>query len=402
MWREMRGYGPDDDVDALAGPWLDRLHPDDRERIKATTVRQNAGELSYNEFEYRERHRDGHWVWMLSRGKPIEWNPDGTVARILGTDTDISSLKEIESQLAAEKERLRITLHSIGDGMIATDANGAITFINPAAERLTGWPLVEAFGAPIESVLKLRDERIAKVVPDPARTCLTEQRQVVMDENLLLVDRTSGETPIRCTASPVATPEGSQGTVLVFQDMTHNQALKRQLAHSATHDRLTGLPNRAAFEQALWVATENARHELREHALCFIDLDHFKAVNDGAGHAAGDIVLQKVANTISSCCRTQDFVARLGGDEFTLLLSDCSLENARRIADKVVLAIGALKLSFGSETYRVGASIGVTVITGAPPSPAELTNEADAACYAAKAAGRGQVVVHQPTRSHAR
>jgi diguanylate cyclase (GGDEF)-like protein/PAS domain S-box-containing protein len=394
-WHEMRGYGVDDDIDALAGAWFDRMHPDDRERIRAITVRQNTGEIARNAFEYRERHRDGHWMWVLSRGKPVEWNADGSVARILGTDTDITALKEVESQLAAEKERLRITLHSIGDGMIATDRAGAVTFINPAAEELTGWPLAEAIGRPVQEIFKLRDERIAAAVPDPVCVCMAEARQILLEEDLVMCGRECRETPIRCTASPVVTEVGGVvGAVLVFQDTTQSQMLKRQLTHSANHDVLTGLPNRAAFEQALQRAAAAARDELRQHALCFIDLDHFKAVNDGAGHAAGDIVLQQVAKTIRQCCRTDDFLARIGGDEFMLIVSDCSLENGRGVAQKIVDAVGALEFRFADHSYRIGASIGLTRIAFAPPSPAALTEEADAACYAAKAAGRGKVVVH--------
>ena len=395
MWHEMRGYGENDDIDALAGPWFDRMHPDDRERIRAITLGQDTGQISRNAFEYRERHRDGHWMWVLSRGKPVEWNADGSVARILGTDTDITALKEAESQLATEKERLRITLHSIGDGMIATDRAGSVTFINPAAEELTGWPLVEAIGRPVQEVVKLRDERIAAAAPDPVCACMSEARQILLEDDLVMRGREGHETSIRCTASPVVTEVGGvMGAVLVFQDTTQSQMLKRQLTHSANHDVLTGLPNRAAFEPALQRAAAAARDELRQHALCFIDLDHFKAVNDGAGHAAGDIVLQQVAKTIRQCCRTDDFLARIGGDEFMLIVSDCSLENARGVAQKIVDAVGALEFPFAEQTYRIGASIGVTRISFAPPSPAALSEEADAACYAAKAAGRGRVVVH--------
>jgi diguanylate cyclase (GGDEF)-like protein len=182
--------------------------------------------------------------------------------------------------------------------------------------------------------------------------------------------------------------------VLVFQDVTAGRALQRQLAHSATHDPLTGLPNRLAFERALISVSDQARHELRSHALCFIDLDRFKPVNDNAGHAAGDALLCQVAEIIKSTCRRQDFSARIGGDEFAVLLADCPAPAASRVAQKLADAIAALEFCWDDKTYRIGASIGITSISSRPATSAELMSEADSACYAAKAAGRGRVAVY--------
>lgn len=153
LWYRIRGFENGTDIDAELGSWFDRIHPDDREHIAEATRRQNSGAVSYNAFEYRERHRDGSWVWILSRGRPIAWNSDGSVARIVGTDTDITKLKLIEQQLAEEKERLHITLQSIGDGMISTGPDGQVTFINAAAEHFTGWSLNTAIGCPSSGFL---------------------------------------------------------------------------------------------------------------------------------------------------------------------------------------------------------------------------------------------------------
>jgi diguanylate cyclase (GGDEF)-like protein len=161
------------------------------------------------------------------------------------------------------------------------------------------------------------------------------------------------------------------------------------------HDSLTGLPNRSSFERALAAATEQARRELREHALCFVDLDRFKNVNDTAGHAAGDALLKEVARIIRKSCRSQDFCARIGGDEFAVVLGDCSLAAAKRIAEQIVTAITAIGFPWGGSIYRIGASIGIAAVTDRSPDLDQLLSHADAACYAAKAAGRNQVAVFE-------
>ena len=179
------------------------------------------------------------------------------------------------------------------------------------------------------------------------------------------------------------------GAVLVFKDVTTLQEAQRQLAHSANHDELTGLPNRSALTRALSNVTRPGPGQ-HTTALCFIDLDRFKPVNDTAGHAAGDQLLQTVARVIRASCRAQDFPARLGGDEFVVLLEDCTIANAEHVARKIVNAIAAIDFEWNGEHYSVGASVGVTAVSGY--SADEALARADAACYAAKASGRGRVV----------
>lgn len=393
-WRTMRGYRPDEWVNPDQEAWISRVHPDDVPRIRANVDKQDLGEEGYETLEYRERHRDGHWVWILSRGRPVEWDENGVSVRTIGTDTDITRLKTIEAELAEEKERLTVTLQSIGDGVISTDANRRVTFMNTVAERMTGWTLAEATGRLVDQVFPMLEERSGRIAASPVARCLVTGGITYVDEDVVLEPRHGERRDVRCSAAPLRTPEGTViGAVLVFQDVSSSRALQRQLAHSASHDGLTGLPNRGAFEQALGTIAAEAVRDRRQHALCFIDLDHFKPVNDGAGHAAGDALLREVAATISGCCRKQDFAARIGGDEFALLLSDCPLEVARRVADKIGAAIAAIDFRAGGTSYRISASLGLTGVTDTPP--AELMRRADAACYTAKAEGRSRVVVYK-------
>jgi diguanylate cyclase (GGDEF)-like protein/PAS domain S-box-containing protein len=394
MWRLMRGIEPDEEIASDLESWLARVHPDDRERIREIVRRQDSGEIARNAFEYRERHKDGRWIWILSRGRPIAWSDDGRPSRIVGTDTDITSLKEVEAQLAAEKERLRVTLRSIGDGVITTDAVGKVTFLNEVAEQMTGWSSGEAIGSPIEEVFRLVAEDDGRPIASPVVACLTRNQRHQLEQDAVLIDRADRRRSISDSAAPVRTPGGETiGAVLVFQDVTDARARQKKLAHSAMHDELTGLPNRAAFKQALEEASETARRDSRRHALCFVDLDRFKGVNDTAGHAAGDSVLRDIAQTIRGVLRSHDIAARIGGDEFALLLPDCTLPGARKVAQNLVNAISTTPFSWDRQVHRIGASVGITAITEGSPPPAELMDEADIALYTAKADRGGQVAV---------
>jgi diguanylate cyclase len=396
MWKMMRGFDPDEEIPGDQASWLDRVHPDDRERILTIIQKQDSGEISRNAFEYRERHRSGHYIWILSRGMPIDWFPDGSVARTVGTDTDITSLKRAEAALAEERERLKVTLESISDGVISTDRAGLVKFMNATAEQMTGWPLEEAVGHSVDEVFAIIHERAGEFAANPVAECLAHELTCHSAEDVVLLSRFAERRDVRASAAPVRTPQGAViGAVLVFQDITQSRALQRELKHSATHDSLTELPNRAAFERVLDKAVEQARQERRQHALCFIDLDRFKAVNDNAGHAAGDVLLRKVGEAIRQGCRAQDFAARIGGDEFALLLADCPIASARMVADKIVAAISGIWFDWEGKEYGIGASVGIAPITAISPRAEVLMAEADRACYAAKAAGGNRSSVHE-------
>jgi diguanylate cyclase (GGDEF)-like protein/PAS domain S-box-containing protein len=389
----MRGFELGEDVDAELGPWLDRIHPDDRARVERITSHKIEGHTPTNNFEYRERHRDGSWVWIMSRGQPIAWAPDGTVIRVVGTDSDITQLKLVEQRLMDEKERLHVTMQSIADGMISTGPDGRITFMNATAEALTSWPLQEAMGLLADEVFNIggADSRDVRLV----QSCLDQREVIGLDEDTVITTRTGTRLEVRLTASPVLSGEKlALGVVIVFQDATDSRTLKRRLAYSASHDSLTRMPNRSAFEEELVATAEAAQQEGREHALCFVDLDGFKVVNDSVGHAAGDQVLFEVGQLISQSCRATDFAARIGGDEFALILKHCTLDDAKAVCEKLVLAIAQHAFTFADKRFAVGASVGITAINGSS-SLSELSMSADAACYDAKAQGRGCVVLHQ-------
>lgn len=393
QWKAMLGYA-DDEVGVTVADWSERVHPEDLPRCWAIINDHLAGRSPDFVLEHRMRARDGSWRWILDRGKAVERDADGRARRVIGTHTDITDHVELAEALFEEKERLRVTLHSIGDAVISTDALARVTFMNPAAEQMTGWSAEEGMGRPLYQVFRLIDES-GHAVPDPVETCLARMQPYYLDTDVILLARDGERRHIRDSAAPVRTASGEViGAVLVFQDVTRDRTLQQALAHSATHDSLTGLPNRVAFERALLEACEQARRDGRRHVLCFMDLDRFKIVNDGAGHAAGDALLRDVANLLRRHSRGRDLVARLGGDEFAMLLRDCSVDDGVTIARQFIRAVAELRFTWDDKSYQIGASVGLTAVAGDGTRADELLSQADVACYTAKTAGRSQVSIY--------
>ncbi|UXZ37517.1 diguanylate cyclase [Cupriavidus gilardii] len=381
--------------------WIALVHPDDVARARHE-MRQAVKGAQPFDTEYRILRPDGQ-VRHIRAMAVVSRADDGTALSMVGTNWDITEHRRLTEALFEEKERLHITLRSIGDAVICTDVSLRITFINPIAEQLTGWTMAEADGRPLATVFHVVDETSGQPIACPVAKCLQTLRPVYLEDGAVLISRHGERHDVQDSAAPVLTPRGDViGAVLVFQDITAARALQRKLAHSAMHDALTGLPNRIWFEQRLREACESAREFDQHHALCFIDLDRFKIVNDTAGHAAGDVLLRELGHVIRSQVRPDDLLARLGGDEFALLLRNCSVDQGERVCLKVIDAIRARRFPWEGRVYDVGASVGITAIDREAPPLGELMSRADVACYAAKAAGRNRVSVYRRDESDAR
>lgn len=396
---------PRDAYDGTLEQWLSFIHADDVPKVlKAYEAALNETFVFSMDFRIR-RQRSGELRHIRSFARVMR-DDAGVAVRAVGMNFDITDHKELAEALFEEKERLRITLHSIGDSVITTDAEARVAFMNPVAEEMTGWPAAEAAGRPLGEVFRIVDEITGAPFTDPVAACLAHMRPYHLDDGAVLIARDGERRNVRDSAAPVRATSGDViGAVLVFQDVTKARSLQQALEHSATHDGLTGLPNRTAFERDLQVARE-ATARKREHVLCFIDLDRFKIVNDDAGHAAGDALLRDVANLLRRACRADDVAARLGGDEFALLLHDCGVGDGERLAQRFLKNLADLRFTWNDRAYQIGASIGLTLIaTDAPPTD-ELMSQADIACYTAKFAGRNQIAVYggagSPAQRHHR
>jgi ammonium transporter, Amt family len=247
---------------------------------------------------------------------------------------DISDRRRVEEQLFEEQERALVTLDSIGDGVITTDPQGRIAYMNRTAEQLTEWTLDEARGQRLERVFPVADS--PEKMPDDALAArvLRERRPVVEWRSRFLYSRGGSVHAVRSTTAPILDRSGGVlGVVVVFQDVSQARVLERQLSYQATHDALTGLVNRTEFERRLLHLIEEGPGEGAEHILCYIDLDQFKLVNDVCGHAAGDELLRQLARLMAKRLRGTDTLARLGGDEFGILLPGCGRSKGVELAE---------------------------------------------------------------------
>lgn len=512
-WKRMLGYA-DDELDDDPDLWLAFVHPADRQLAIASGDRHVAGETTRIETEFRLRHKDGHWVWVLDRGQVVERDSSGRPTRMIGAQTDITAQKNVERQLAllneriqlaldagqvglwqfetesghlvwdqrirdiygigpgpaevprstwhdrlhpddaaaaeraiaitaetgkpmktsyrivkpngevrhlhalarlvhhsdappllvgsiwditeqvqnaaalaAEKERLRITLQSIGDAVISTDVGNRITFANPAAARLLCSAQSALVGANIDDVFPLVDEETEAPLASSTHRAVLSRRTVDREENAIFVRSDGNGRAVRDLASPIIDPDGQVvGAVLVIQDITNARALQRELAYAARHDSLTGLLNRVAFEENLQAAIGS-----RDCALLYLDLDRFKMINDTVGHAAGDALLKMVATTLTGFLPCGTVVGRLGGDEFAAVVPVADINDATTIASGLLAEIQTRRLHWAGKHHVIGASIGIAAIDDPGLDLETATARADAACYAAKSAGRNRV-----------
>jgi diguanylate cyclase (GGDEF)-like protein/PAS domain S-box-containing protein len=299
--------------------------------------------------------------------------------------------------LGREKERAQVTLHSIGDAVIATDREERIDFINPVAERLTGWHAEEARGQPLGTVFRIIDELTGKALASPLAMALGEKRIVPLADHTTLVQRDGRLVAIEDSAAPIILPNGEVvGGVLVFRDVTAARELSQKLSWQASHDGLTGLPNRPEFERRLDEALNSVRSTGHPHVMCYLDLDQFKVINDTCGHAAGDELLHQICELFQQHVRQSDLLARLGGDEFGILFFGCPLERARTIAENLLAAVRAFRFNWENKSFGIGVSIGIVALTTETLSKEQVMSSADSACYAAKEGGRNRIVVFEP------
>ncbi|WBM72050.1 diguanylate cyclase [Buttiauxella sp. WJP83] len=373
--------------------WLDCLVADDAPGAEKTVHDALRARIPFK-MEYRIHVKDGirHIRSLANR----VLNKNGDVERLLGINMDMTEVKQLNEALYQEKERLHITLDSIGEAVICTDVDMNITFMNPIAEKLSGWPQQQAIGQHILTILHIT---FGDTGPIMENIHSGDYSRTTIEHDVVLHCRNGGSHDIHYSITPLTTLDGqSIGSVLVIQDVTESRKMLKQLSYSASHDGLTHLANRVSFENHLKRLLQSAGENHQRHALVFIDLDRFKAVNDTAGHAAGDALLRELSSLMLSMLRTGDFLARLGGDEFGLLLPDCSSDNARHIAERIIQSINDYHFTWNGRLHRIGASAGITQIDADNRIAPEVLSQADIACYASKNGGRGRVTVFESSQ----
>ncbi|MDR8385145.1 EAL domain-containing protein [Pseudomonas sp. JL2] len=316
------------------------------------------------------------------------------VLALLRTHKLLAQRQVFANALQLEKERAQITLQSIGDGVITTDVEGAIAYMNPAAEAMTHWKAEHATGLPLAALFNLLDDNAQSEGLTLIEHILSG-RLGGGSEHSKLIQRLDGSTvSVTLVGAPIRHAGKVSGAVLVLHDMTQERQYIANLSWQATHDALTGLANRREFEYRLEQALHNLTRQVGRHALMFLDLDQFKLVNDTCGHAAGDELLRHICALLQSGLRENDTLARLGGDEFGILLENCSPEAAEKIAEGLRQTVQNLHFVWKGRPFVTTVSIGLVHIAQSPTTLEASLRAADMACYMAKEKGRNRVQVY--------
>jgi diguanylate cyclase (GGDEF)-like protein/PAS domain S-box-containing protein len=309
-----------------------------------------------------------------------------------------ASLRSLVNDLLAEKEHAFVVLNSIGDAVITTDSQGIVEYFNPVAERLLGIPRDHALGKPLAAIYQARDERSGDTAAGNLIRMIKADAPSAGFGQYTVASASGEHFVVEQSAAPLRDETGGiRGAVIVLRNVTESRKIEARLAWQASHDALTGLLNRSAFERRLHDLIADARAGRGPHALVYLDLDQFKVVNDTCGHAAGDRLLRNLSNSMGDWAGEGATVARLGGDEFGILLPRHGENEAQSVAEGLIRHVQGTPFTWEGRRFVIGASAGVVVLSDATSDTQEALRAADSGCYAAKDEGRNRVRVYRTT-----
>ncbi|TZE81087.1 diguanylate cyclase [Calorimonas adulescens] len=332
---------------------IEFTYPDDKELVRKSIDKAINEKCSFT-IENRIVRSDGSIRWILSTGY-VESNEYDEAEKFIGSLLDITERKLLEKSLEEEKEKLRITITSIGDGVISTDINGRITILNKVAEKLTGWKQEEALGKPIEEVFNIINENTRVKCENPIQRVVERGTIIGLANHTALISKDGTERSIADSAAPIKDSDGNvQGVILVFRDITEEKRKQDEIYYMSYYDSLTGLYNRRFFEEEIKRIDTEKNLPI---SIIMGDVNGLKLTNDAFGHSVGDRLLRKAAEAIKSACRADDIVARWGGDEFIILLSKTKKEEAEAMVKRIKNICSEMKIdsidvsiSFGYDT----------------------------------------------------
>lgn len=340
-------------------------------------------------------------MWVEQRDF-VDWIISGLLfaalfSFLLGSRSIRRLLCEYENQLSlSEIDRPEVTLHSLTDAVITTDTEGRVVYMNPVAERLCAREAELARGEPINAVFVVQDEGGVVLGERELHSTLDKGGICTLGQDPVLVSADGKRIPVTATLSPARDQEGKIiGAVIVFQDVSSEREMSRQLAYQSSHDDLTGLYNRREFD-AILQGVLDGKSEFDNHVLCYMDLDQFKVINDTCGHIAGDQLIKDLAQRLAAEVRDVDTLARLGGDEFGILLEGCLPHNAIEVVRQLADLIREYRFEWEGKTFEVGVSVGLVNIEVGKGSLTEIMSHADSACYVAKEMSGNHIHVYQP------
>ena len=347
--------------------------------------------------EVCNKKKNGTYFWNLAAVSPI-FDEQRKITHFLGIQTDITARKqaderllEIQERVRRSEERYRVCYDSTPSMFFTVDPRGIICSANRFGAEQLGYQVEELVGMPLSAVHLERDK---DSLPEYLATCLN-RCEIVHRREICAVRKDGTLLWVREAARVIPNSNGKPMVLIVCEDITEARNLSEKLSFQASHDALTGLVNRREFEHRLRRILESAQKNMTEHALCYLDLDQFKVINDTCGHAAGDELLRQLAGLLLQKVRRRDTLARLGGDEFGIVMEHCSLPQATRVANALRELIEDFRLSWKGRIFSVGASIGLVPVTNASKGLADVLSAADSACYRAKEGGRNRIHVYQ-------
>lgn len=311
--------------------------------------------------------RDGFWQGELMNYNPdgselimdcrtqIICNDDGEPIALAGIAKNITERKTMEKELNNEKELFKTTLLSVGDGVISTDNQGYVVFINKVAEVLTGWSAQEACGKLLDDVFNITDETTGKKSMNPVFEVLATKKIFELSNHTLLISKDGSGRYIEDSAAPIQDMQGNiTGVVLVFRDFTDRRMKQKEVEYLSFHDQLTGLYNRRYYEMEVKRLDNDRYYPI---TLAMADVNGLKLTNDAFGHDVGDLLLQRIAHILKTECRAQDIVARIGGDEFVLLLPETDANNANIVLNRINSVISKAQINDISLSISIGYAV---------------------------------------------
>jgi len=344
---------------------------------------------------------DRRWVEGQRKEACIAWsvsvlrNALGDISGAVCIGNDLTDHHHALKGKLQERLMAQQVFEHINDGVITVDREGLVEYLNPTAEHLTGWSCEEARGQMLKDVYHVVDEQSLEGIEDPITRYVRDRNNAELQGNRVLLRRGGWEFIIQDFATPIHDADGDiAGAVVVLNDVSELHGMERWMEYEASHDSLTGLLNRRQFEHKLQEALDSVQAGDQRHALFYMDLDQFKLINDGYGHAAGDQLLKEISSLLQINITEEDSLARLGGDEFGVILENCSLEKARTVAKNLCRSVRDYRFMWDGKPFEIGVSIGLVPITSQWKNIADIMRVADSACYVAKEKGRNRVHVY--------
>jgi len=376
-WKEMLGFDGSRSLNKFTN-WEERIHPDDVARVAADIQDNIDGKTEFYENVHRLKHKDGHWVWILDRGK-THYDEDGKPIRMIGTHTDITQEKEMQLKYAHQAQ----IIEQVHDSVVSITLYGIITSWNVGSELLLGYKAHEMIGKHISSIYPEKDHKLLKEGMDAA---IKDEK---FSSEVHLIKKSNKILPAELTLTLLKDAKGEAvGIICYAQDITERKIAQAKLRHQAHYDSLTDLPNRILFNDRLKQGIEKAKRNGLNLALLFIDLDRFKHINDSLGHDVGDLVLKAVTNRLKSQLRKGDTLARLGGDEFIIIMEDLEKEKDASLLAQKILNVLQEPIHVDTHTLYVSSSIGISTFPQDSIDSHDLLKYADVAMYKAKEEGR--------------